>query len=86
MTYNYRKIRLLGLTIKEGCNPKLTKTLATGYYPFYTDELSDAFFLRNVSVTAIVGINGAGKSSLLELKFRMINNFSACLVGEYYQT
>lgn len=34
MTYNYRKIRLLGLTIKEGCNPKLTKTLATGYYPF----------------------------------------------------
>lgn len=81
MTYNYRKIRLLGLTIKEGCNPKLTKTLATGYYPFYTDELSDAFFLRNVSVTAIVGMNGAGKSSLLELMFRMINNFSACLVG-----
>lgn len=81
MTYNYRKIRLLGLTIKEGCNPKLTKTLATGYYPFYTDELSDAFFLRNVSVSAIVGMNGAGKSSLLELMFRMINNFSACLVG-----
>ena len=34
MTYNYRKIRLLGLAIKEGCNPKLTKTLATGYYSF----------------------------------------------------
>lgn len=81
MKFNYRKIRLLGLTIKEGCNPKLTKTLATGFYPFYTDELSDAFFLRNVSVSAIVGMNGAGKSSLLELMFRMINNFSACLVG-----
>lgn len=81
MKYNYGKIRLLGLAIKEGCNPKLTKTLATGYYPFYTAELSDAFFLRNVSVSAIVGMNGAGKSSLLELMFRMINNFSACLVG-----
>lgn len=81
MKYNYRKIRLLGLNIKEGCDSKLTKTLATGYYPFYTAELSDAFFLRNVSVSAIVGMNGAGKSSLLELIFRMINNFSACLVG-----
>lgn len=81
MKYNYGKIRLLGLAIKEGCNPKLTKTLVTGYYPFYTAELSDAFFLRNVSVSAIVGMNGAGKSSLLELMFRMINNFSASLVG-----
>lgn len=81
MKYNYRKIRLLGLTIKEGCNPMLTKTLAAGCYPFFTEELSDAFFLRNVSVSAVVGMNGAGKSSLLELIFRMINNFSACLVG-----
>lgn len=81
MKYNYRKIRLLGLTIKDGCSSKLTKTLAAGYYPFYTAELSDAFFLRNVSISAIVGMNGAGKSSLLELMFRMINNFSACLVG-----
>ena len=81
MKYRNHKIRLLGLNIKEDCNPKLIKTLATGYYPFYTAELSDAFFLRNVSVSAIVGMNGAGKSSLLELIFRMINNFSACLVG-----
>ena len=69
------------MTIKEGCNPMLTKTLAAGCYPFFTEELSDAFFLRNVSVSAVVGMNGAGKSSLLELIFRMINNFSACLVG-----
>lgn len=81
MKYNNCKIKLLSLTIKEGCNPKLTKTLVAGRYPFYTEELSDAFFLRNVSVFAIVGMNGAGKSSLLELIFRMINNFSACLVG-----
>lgn len=81
MKYKNHKMRLLGLTTKDGCNPKLTKTLATGYYPFYTEELSEDFFLRNVSVSAIVGMNGAGKSSLLELIFRMINNFSACLVG-----
>lgn len=53
MKYNYGKIRLLGLAIKEGCNPKLTKTLVTGYYPFYTAELSDAFFLRNVNMRNI---------------------------------
>lgn len=34
-----------------------------------------------MNISAIVGMNGAGKSSQLELIFRMVNNFSAYLVA-----
>lgn len=37
----------------------------------------------NVSLNAIVGKNGAGKSSLIELMIRMLNNVAAISFGEY---
>lgn len=41
------------------------------------------FSTPHVSFSAIVGENGAGKSSLIEFEIRLINNFSAIVFGEY---
>lgn len=75
MSFHIQKI-----FIHEDCSPKLKKNLESGEYEF-CNELPDGFFGKNISINAIVGMNGSGKSSLLELIFRMINNFSLYLVG-----
>ena len=37
-----------------------------------------------VNICAVVGKNGAGKSSLIDLFIRIVNNLSAAIIGEYY--
>lgn len=74
------------------CNPKFRKVLSENYYLF-NDRVKISeynrivlnpnhkdftwYFGKNINVQAIVGPNGSGKSSLLELMYRIINNFSA---------
>ena len=54
----------------------------------HEDVLYNDYFVGNksnptISVSAIVGENGAGKSSIIEFYIRMINNFAAATIGEY---
>ena len=54
----------------------------------HEDRLYNDYFVGNksnptISVSAIVGENGAGKSSVIEFYIRMINNFAAATIGEY---
>lgn len=66
------------IEILEACDSKIRKNLKVDVYPF-ADNLERGFFGKNMTVQVIVGMNGSGKSALLELMFRMINNFSAQL-------
>lgn len=68
------------ITILPGC--QYTKNLLENHPYCFNMELAEGFFGRNMSVHAIVGKNGSGKSSLLEIMFRLINNLSFCLLKD----
>lgn len=61
------------LVILKGCSGWLLKNLKPGEYVFSNLDF-DGFYGKRVNLSAIVGMNGSGKSSLLELIFRMVNN------------
>ena len=82
---------LVALRLYDDTNQKVRKVLKNEWYllnNWYTlkdnelvkndDELTSYRHLygRNVTVQAIVGKNGSGKSSLLELIYRLFNNLS----------
>lgn len=49
----------------------------------YNDYFKDNKSHPTISVSAIVGENGSGKSSVIEFYIRLINNFAAATIGEY---
>lgn len=74
------------LYIFEDCEPNLRKNLQTDK-PFLFEQMGqEDFFARSISVNAIVGKNGSGKSSLLEILFRLINNLGYVLLFDIHRS
>ena len=49
----------------------------------YDDYFQGEQYYPSVHISAIVGENGAGKSTIVEFMMRVINNFGAATMGEY---
>ncbi|MCH4183431.1 MAG: AAA family ATPase [Prevotella sp.] len=74
--------KILSLEILPQTSKNLLKVLHPGTYIFDrigTGSMED-FFGKNINIYAIVGMNGSGKSSLIEMIFRIANNVSYYLV------
>lgn len=49
------------------------------YDDYYTENING---IPHIQISAIVGQNGSGKSSIIEFIMRLINNFAATTIGE----
>lgn len=58
---------------------KEQQILNTLYDDFYSEGVNG---IPHIQVSAIVGQNGSGKSSIVEFMMRLINNFAAATIGE----
>lgn len=67
------------IIVHDICHKGLLKILKPGEYVF-TDSKYDHFFLEGVTLCSVVGKNGCGKSSLIDLIFRMVNNLGAMML------
>lgn len=72
-------LNIKGIYIRKGC--KYIKCLQEDTYYSLESKMPEDFFAPNVCFTTIVGQNGAGKSSLLDILFRILNNIGYCLYG-----
>lgn len=72
--------RIKYIEIFAGCTG--LKNLEPGKYTFVSEDYNEFpanFFGHNISVSAIVGKNGSGKTSVLDILYRVLNNLCAMM-------
>ena len=88
--------KIIGVRPLKGCNKHVIKNLRPDvFYAFYNNyelkdgkvikgeqQVPDNLYASNISLHAIVGMNGSGKSTIVELIIRIINNLSFYILGE----
>lgn len=93
--------KIIGVRPLRGCNKHVLKNLKEDeFYSFYQNysflngkvltsnksSVPYGFYGSNISVHAIVGMNGSGKSTVIELMIRIINNLSFLIIGNSTNT
>ena len=77
-----KSFRIESILISDECDKRYCKILKKGNeYKFYSDKTTEDINLYgdNINICALVGKNGSGKSSLLDMLYRIVNNFGHLL-------
>ncbi len=91
-----RNFKVIGIRPLKGCNKHILKNLEEeSFYSFYNNykytdgkilrinpNIPNGFYAPNINIHAIVGINGSGKSTVVEILMRIINNIAYNVIGK----
>ena len=79
------KINYIKILKNKNRDPKLYKNLKIGTYQFSKENVLFDLLNEGINIQAIVGKNGMGKSSIMDLLYMAINNFAYMFERGHYR-